>query len=137
MGVIRVRKHGILCVDDEKIILQSLRKQLSRNFGDRYRYEIAESPEEALEVIEDLVADSIEVLVIVSDWLMPNMRGDEFLILVHDKFPNITKIMLTGQADKGAIDRAKQYANLYCCIPKPWDEAYLVSTVGMALGVMD
>ncbi len=132
-----MRKHGILCVDDEKIILQSLRKQLSRNFGDRYRYEIAESPEEALEVIEDLVADRIEVLVIVSDWLMPNMRGDEFLILVHEKFPDITKIMLTGQADKEAIDRAKQYANLYCCISKPWDEAYLVETVRMALGVID
>jgi CheY-like chemotaxis protein len=130
-----VRKHGILCVDDEKIILQSLRKQLARNFGDRYRYEIAESPEEALEVIEELVADSIEVLVIVSDWLMPNMRGDEFLILVHQKFPNITKIMLTGQADETAIDRAKEYANLYCCISKPWDEAYLVDRVGMALGV--
>lgn len=130
-----MRKHGILCVDDEKIILQSLRKQLARNFGDRYRYEIAESPEEALEVIEELVADSIEVLVIVSDWLMPNMRGDEFLILVHEKFPNITTIMLTGQADGAAINRAKEYANLYCCISKPWDEAYLVETVGMALGV--
>jgi len=128
-----VRKQGILCVDDEKIILQSLRKQLSRNFGDRYRYEIAESPEEALEVIEELVNDGINVLVIVSDWLMPNMRGDEFLILVHQKFPNITKIMLTGQADNAAIDRAKQHANLYCCISKPWDEALLLETVGKAL----
>ncbi len=132
-----MRKHGILCVDDEKIILQSLRKQLARNFGDRYRYEIAESPEEALEVIEELVADSIEVLIIVSDWLMPNMRGDEFLILVHQKFPNITKIMLTGQADETAINRAREYANLYCCISKPWDEEYLIERVGMALGAAE
>lgn len=132
-----MRKQGILCVDDEKIILHSLRKQLSRNFGDRYRYEIAESPEEALEVIEELVADNIEVLVVVSDWLMPNMKGDELLILVHEKFPNITTIMLTGQADNAAIERAKQYANLYCCISKPWDEAFLVATVGMALGGID
>lgn len=132
-----MRKHGILCVDDEKIILQSLRNQLARNFGEQYRYEIAESPEEALEVIEELVADHIEVLIIVSDWLMPNIRGDEFLILVHEKFPNITKIMLTGQADQAAIDRARQYANLYCCISKPWDEAFLVETVRIALGGKD
>ena len=130
-----MRKLGILCVDDEKIILQSLRSQLSRNFGDRYRYEIAESSEEALEVIEELVSDKIEVLVIVSDWLMPNMRGDEFLILVHEKFPEITKIMLTGQADSKAIERAQQLANLYCCISKPWDEVFLVETVKKALGV--
>lgn len=132
-----MRKYGILCVDDEKIILQSLRNQLSRNLGDHYRYEIAESPEEALEVIEELVSDSIEVLVIVSDWLMPNMRGDEFLVLVHEKFPGITKIMLTGQADSAAINHAKQYANLYCCISKPWNEEFLVKTVKMALGGID
>jgi len=126
-------KNVILCVDDEKMILQSLRSQLHRNFGDRYSYEIAESPEEALEVIDELVSDNIEVLIIVSDWLMPNMKGDEFLILVHEKFPNITKIMLSGQVDEAAIHRSKEYANLYTCISKPWDEAYLVETITTAM----
>lgn len=126
-------KKAILCVDDERIILHSLRDQLVRNFKDRYVYEFAESPEEALEVIEELSEDNTEILIIVSDWLMPNMKGDEFLLKVHKKFPNIVKIMLTGQADAAAIERAREYANLHTCIAKPWSESELLSAIASGL----
>jgi DNA-binding NtrC family response regulator len=126
-------KKAILCVDDEKNVLQSLRRQLVRNFGKLYQYEIAECAEEALEVIEDLVENDIEVLLIVSDWLMPNIKGDVFLLEVHKKFPDIVKIMLTGQADEVAIERVKKDANLYDCIYKPWSEISLIQTIKSAL----
>ena len=67
---------AILCVDDEIVILDSLKEQLKRYFGDRYIYEIAESAEEAWEVIEELHEDEIKILIIVSDWLMPGIKGD-------------------------------------------------------------
>ena len=127
-------KKVILCVDDERIVLQSLRDQLVRNFKERYTYEFAESPEEALEVLEELVEDDTEILIVVSDWLMPTMRGDDFLVKVHEKFPKIVKIMLTGQADESAVERAKQYANLHSCIAKPWSETTLIETIGSGLG---
>ena len=98
-------KPAILCVDDESIILTSLTRQLKQVFDDAYVYEMAESADEAFEIIEELEADEINVIVIVSDWLMPGMKGDEFLIKVHQKFPNVVKILLTGQADKRAIER--------------------------------
>lgn len=128
-------KKTILCLDDERTILTSLKGQLKRNFGSEYGYEFAESPDEALELIEELVEDDIEILLIVSDWLMPNMKGDEFLIKVHQKFPKIVKVMLTGQADKEAVDRAINEANLYKCIQKPWSEDELITTIkdGIAL----
>lgn len=100
-------KTAILCVDDERIILASLREQLLRNFGDRYYYECAENAEEAWDVIEDLHQEKIKVLVIVSDCLMPGIKGDEFLIQVHQKFPDIITIMLSGQADETAIARSR------------------------------
>ena len=124
---------AILCVDDERMILESLQEQISRNFRDRFLYEAAESGEEALEIIDELYEEGIQIVVIVSDWLMPEMRGDEFLVRVHQQFPDITTIMLTGQADEDAIERAKREANLYCCIHKPWREEELIETITTGL----
>jgi CheY-like chemotaxis protein len=124
---------AILCVDDEASILKVLKEQLKRSFGDQYIYEVAQSAEEAWTVIDEMEEDQIQILVIVSDWLMPNMRGDEFLIQVHQRFPKIIKVMLTGQADEAAIDRARQEADLYACLHKPWTEDELQYVIREAL----
>lgn len=130
-------KAAILCVDDEQTVLRSLRGQITHHFGSRYLCEIAESPDEALEIIEELHQDGTSVLTIVSDWLMPHMRGDEFLIQVHQRFPHILTILLTGQADPEAITRAQTQANLFSYIPKPWDEATLVEVLRSGLEQLD
>lgn len=122
-------KHAILCVDDEKTVLQSLKTQLKRHFGRRYRYETAESAEEAWEVIEELVAARVDILIIVADWLMPGIKGDEFLIQVHRRFPKVVTVLLTGQATPEAIERARREANLHRCLFKPWEERELVETI--------
>ena len=126
-------KKAILCVDDERMILTSLRDQLANHFGRRYLYEFAESADEAWEVLEELDEDGIEITIVVSDWLMPQMKGDEFLIKVHQQFPNIVKVMLTGQASEEAIERTRKQANLHRYISKPWDEAALIEALESAL----
>lgn len=126
-------KKAILCVDDEDMILTSLRDQLQRHFGGQYLYEFAESADEALEIIEELVGDGMEILIIVSDWLMPGMKGDEFLIQIHQRFPNIVTVMLTGQANEESIARTRQQANLYRCLYKPWAEEDLIETLESGL----
>lgn len=126
-------KPVILCVDDEVVVLNSLKIQLKNEFNDHYLYEVAESADEAMEILEELHEEKNDIVVIVSDWLMPGVKGDEFLINVHKKFPNIIKIMLTGQADETAIERAKQQANLYSCLYKPWDGKELVETIKSGL----
>jgi DNA-binding NtrC family response regulator len=125
--------QAILCVDDEQIVLWNLRDQITRNFGDRFVYEVAESADEAWEVIEDLAEDGVKVIAIVSDWLMPGTKGDEFLIQVHDRFPHVVTVMLTGQADREAIERTYQFANLHAYIAKPWDETTLMDTIRSGL----
>lgn len=124
---------AILCVDDEIVILKSLEIELYSAFGDNYLYEFAESADEALEIIDELGDDEVQILIIVSDWLMPGMKGDEFLIEVHKKYPQTVKLMLTGQADEDAVERAKKYANLYCYIPKPWNNQELIGIIRSAL----
>lgn len=126
-------KPAILCVDDEVVVLESLKEQLKRKFGRQYLYETARSAKEALEILEELNADGIKILLVISDWLMPEMKGDEFLIQVHQKFPEVVKVMLTGQADEAAIARAKQRANLYSCLKKPWNEEDLAALLAFGL----
>ncbi|AFZ35526.1 response regulator receiver protein [Stanieria cyanosphaera PCC 7437] len=126
---------AILCVDDEVAILETLKEQLVRCFGKCYCYEIAESVEEAWEIIELLQEEGTQIVVIVSDWLMPGIKGDEFLIQVHQRFPQLVSILLTGQADQNAIARAKQEANLYACLYKPWTEEELLTVILSGLGL--
>jgi DNA-binding NtrC family response regulator len=132
-----MHKKAILCVDDEKIILDSLKSQIKRHFGNQYKCEIASSANEATEVIEELIEDKVEILIIVSDWLMPGIKGDEFLIGIHQKFPKIIKLMITGQADSEAIENARVHANLFACINKPWNEAELFKILESALEEID
>ncbi|NEO53614.1 MAG: response regulator [Okeania sp. SIO3B5] len=124
---------AILCVDDEMPILKVLKEQLQRCFGNKYIYEVAQSAEEAWIVIDELEEEDIKILAIVSDWLMPNVKGDVFLTQVHQRFPNVVTVMLTGQADEAAIERARQQANLYACLYKPWTEEQLQQIISTAL----
>jgi CheY-like chemotaxis protein len=132
-----ITNKAILCVDDERSVLLALRDQITKHFGDRYRYEAAESADEAWEVINEFDHDDVQVLIIVSDWLMPGMRGDEFLIQVHQRFPNIVTVLLTGHADKAAIERARQQANLHAYIAKPWSAETLIEVIRSGLRKFD
>ena len=130
-----MKKSVILCVDDEKIILDCIKTQLKEKYGNLFLYETAESANEALEIIEDLKIDKETRLIVITDWLMPVIKGDEFLYILHKKYPEALKIMLTGQADADSIERAKVNANLYKCIRKPWTESELISTIDSGLSL--
>jgi len=125
----KMTKNVILCVDDEKFVLDTLRTQIVNHYGSKYECEIAENAQDAMELIEELHQDEQLVIIIVSDWLMPGTKGDDFLIRVHQMYPNIVKVMLTGQADADAIDRASRSAALHRCIHKPWTEKELIQTI--------
>ena len=56
-----MKKLAVLCVDDERIILDSLRIQIEKSLSNIYLFEYAESAEEALEVIDDLIGGGIDL----------------------------------------------------------------------------
>jgi len=60
-------KKAILCVDDEKVILDSLKSQLKKHFGNEFTYEMAENATEAMEIIDELATGGVQLLIIVSD----------------------------------------------------------------------
>src|ERR671933_1033610 len=126
-------KQVIICVDDETTVLRSLKTELKEALGKDYLIEIAESGEYALELIEELLEDGYEIPLIISDYIMPDMKGDELLKRVHLMSPKTLKIMLTGQADLEAVGRVIKYAKLYRYIAKPWQTEDLCLTVKEAV----
>jgi signal transduction histidine kinase len=126
-------KQAIICVDDEDIILEALKDQLGPFFENQFLIETSTTAEEALVIYDELVENGYKVPVVISDYLMPTMRGDEFLIKIHERNPNILKILLTGHANIEGITNAINNANLYRFIPKPWDRDDLILTVREAI----
>jgi CheY-like chemotaxis protein len=111
--------------------LDSLNAQLTRNFGNTYNYEFAESAEEALEVIEDLSqSDSDVVFVIISDWLMPGMKGDELLEKALQRVGDVKTILLTGHVELSLLSDIEKRANGQIqTIYKPWSEEKLIRLI--------
>jgi PAS domain S-box-containing protein len=126
-------KQVIICVDDETTVLRSLKAELKEEIGNDYLIEIAQGGQEALELIEELLEDAYEILLIISDHIMPDMKGDELLKRVHFILPKALKIMLTGQADLEAVGNAIKFAKLYRYIAKPWQASDLSLTVKEAV----
>lgn len=120
---------AILCVDDEAIILLSLKEELRLHFGSRFRYETACNAKEAMSIIDELADEKVNVILIISDWLMPGMKGDEFLIQVKKKHPDIQSILVTGHADAASIERALKEASTSRVLTKPWGTTELIEAV--------
>jgi DNA-binding response OmpR family regulator/class 3 adenylate cyclase len=110
-----------------------LKIELREAFGRKYVIEIAESGEEALEIIEGLLEDNAEIPLVISDYIMPRMMGDELLQRIHVIATKTLKVMLTGQASIEAVANAINRAQLYRYIAKPWDSEDLKLTVTEAI----
>ncbi|MCS7074626.1 MAG: response regulator [Bacteroidia bacterium] len=128
-----MKTKAILCVDDEKIIISSMRQQIQSRFGDSVMVEFAYSGQEGLDIVSELNEEGVQTIIVISDWMMPGMKGDEFLIELHKRYPQIRKVMITGMADEDAIERAFHYADLKRVIQKPWREEELLKVVEDAL----
>lgn len=111
----------LLLVDDEASILSSLRRLL-RPAG--YKIHLAESGRAGLEILEREPID-----LVVSDMRMPEMSGAQFLEQVRNRWPETTRILLTGYADVGSTVDAINRGEIYRYISKPWDDTQLVLTI--------
>lgn len=127
------KKSIILCVDDDSTVLNALRSMLSNHFGPELQVEFAESGEEALEIEAELRAQGSELGLVISDFMMPGLRGDELLVKLHETSTNTVKILLTGQSDVSGVKRAINEANLYRFLEKPFLNDDIVLTVKAAL----
>lgn len=124
-----VSKKAILCIDDEVVMLLALTRELKMAFDGRFLYEQATDAERGLEIVEELAEQGITVIFVITDWLMPGMKGDEFIEHIHERHPEINAIMITGQADQAAIERIKRNPSVRAVMSKPWNARQLIAII--------
>ena len=115
-------KGKIVVVDDEKIVTSAFKTLLKvEGFSDAHFFN---SPKEALIFLKNNQPD-----LIISDFLMPEMNGLEFLSEVKKLYPEVSKILLTGYADKENAIKAINEIGLYRYIEKPWSNDDLIINI--------
>jgi two-component system response regulator HupR/HoxA len=121
-------RPGILVVDDEEAILESLAFTLD----DEYRVFTATTGAEGLELLE-----REDIALVISDQVMPGMTGVEFFEQVIERKPFVIRMMLTGYADLQSLQRAINDGRIYRFISKPWEPDELRLGIRRALEAHD
>ncbi|OAN13680.1 hypothetical protein A3K86_13980 [Photobacterium jeanii] len=125
-----MNKYMILCVDDEREVLDSVLHDLDM-LAEHFILEAAESVDEAKEVLADAIADRIPLALILCDHIMPGETGIDFLIELKKQSETqaARKVLLTGQAGLEETVEAINHASLDYFIAKPWDGTKLQDAV--------
>lgn len=102
----------VLFVDDEPRVLEAIQRMLSEA-AEHWKVETATSGAEALGMLEKARFD-----VLVTDMRMPGMDGAQLLAEVHERWPSITRIVLSGQTDQeqamNSLGTAHQFLSKPC-----------------------
>ena len=115
----KVRKV-ILLVDDEFIILESLKIQLKKLAADDVEIETASSGEEALELLNDFANEQVDLILVICDYNLGDMLGLDVLSKVTTYYPDAHQAILTGQANLQGTQLSEYVLNLTAIIEKPW-----------------
>ncbi len=117
-----MKNAQIILVDDEKMVTSAF-KTLLKVEGYK-KVDCFNNPVEAVEFLKTNTPD-----IIISDFLMPEMNGLEFLTKAKELYPEVSMILLTGYADKENAIKAINEIGLYKYIEKPWDNDDLLMNV--------
>ncbi len=111
----------VLFVDDEPRVLEALQRMLFDAAGS-WEVETATSGQEALNLLSGSRFD-----VIVTDMRMPGMDGAQLLEQVHERWPSMTRIVLSGQTDQQQAMKALGSAHQF--LSKPCNPKMLTEVV--------
>jgi response regulator RpfG family c-di-GMP phosphodiesterase len=117
-------KETILCVDDEKSMLEAYRRFLTPE----YTIVTAMGGDAALAEME-----RTSFAVIVSDLHMPGMSGIQLLSITRESHPETVRVLLTGGADLANAIKAVNDGHIFRFLTKPCSRATLISGVSAAL----
>lgn len=121
--------HTVLFVDDEKNILNSLKRLLRKQ---DYRLLTAMSGEEGLKILAEN-----DVHLVITDLRMPKMTGIEFLSRLRVDYPDVIRIILTGYTDVDTLIESINKGHIYKFFLKPWDDQDLKMEIRKALEQYD
>lgn len=108
----------ILIVDDDKNLLDSMRRGLCR----RYNIVVAGGPEEGLKAVKEQGPFAVAI----SDLRMPGMDGVRFLEKVRELESTTVRMMLTGHGDLDAAMAAVNEGSVFRFMTKPCPAEILI-----------
>lgn len=117
-----MNSKNIVIVDDDELVISALKTLLKLEGFNNANF--FKNPVEALEYLK-----GEKPALILSDFMMPDMNGFEFLSEAKKLYPEISMILLTGYADKENAIRAINEVGLYKYIEKPWDNDDLIMNI--------
>lgn len=120
-----LNKSRILFVDDEPEILRSL-ERITKKLDAVIL--TAPSGQDALDIINECPVD-----VIVSDFNMPYMDGNQLLEQVAKISPETVRMVLTGHGDMEMIVNLINNGHIWGFLQKPWDNFDLIIKLKQAL----
>jgi DNA-binding NtrC family response regulator len=112
---------SVLCVDDEPRVVEGLALHLRRC----YQVLTAIGAHSALEILMDKGAQAV----IVSDMRMPGIDGGELLKRVQQLYPDMTRILLTGESGRDAASSAIDEGQVFRYLTKPCPPDQLLAAV--------
>jgi thioredoxin reductase (NADPH) len=115
------RRPAIVAVDDEPVVLSAIARDLRSKFGERYRIVRANSGEEGLEVLRELLRRGDPVAMLLADQRMPGLSGTDYLVRAREIAPSAKRVLLTAYADTEAAIQAINEVSLDYYLLKPWD----------------
>lgn len=118
-------KNKILLVDDDPLVLSSLRRLLRK----KYAISLASSGNAALQQIERNGPYSV----VISDSMMPGMNGDELLAEVGEVSPETVRMMLTGSLELQAAVNSFNEGHIFQYHLKPWSNDSLIQAIEACL----
>lgn len=122
-------KRAVLLVDDDQDILNGLKARLYAQRA-TWKMSFAAGGKQALEA---LAGDHFDV--IVSDMRMPEMDGAALLRKVQEQYPEVVRIVLSGQADQETAVRAVPVAHQF--LAKPCEPGVLEHVINRACDLRD
>ena len=125
----------VLCVDDNMEVLKSLRLQLRSGLKHRARIILAVGPDEALSALEVLQPKQSDAILIVSDWLMPNMKGEELIRKIEVRWGELQTIVLSGHITEEAALELSDMSQVLAIMAKPWSGEDLLQLVSRQLNI--
>jgi DNA-binding NtrC family response regulator len=102
---------NILFIDDDPQVLRALELSL-RKESSRWRMVFARGAENAFTALQRLPFH-----VVVSDMRMPGTDGAGLLGFVRQRYPNAKRIVLSGHAERAAVERALAVAHAFLSKP--------------------
>ncbi len=120
-------KPRLLCVDDEPELLQNIRLVLRKKFD----VTTAQSGAEALALFDDEECAPFDA--VVSDMRMPEMNGATFLTELRERYPEVPRLLLSGQSDLDAAIAAINDAKIFRFLTKPCPPELLIESIEEAV----